>query len=258
LTQPPFHLPTAASIVAIRQDNYRTKTFQLDAHVDAQPGQFMMVWLPRFDEKPFSLVSASPVTFMITAVGPFSTLVHERQVGDRLWIRGPFGNGFHVPPEQKRIVLVGGGYGVAPLYWLAQSQRDRADRVTVIVGARTAADLLYIPQFEQLAAESAGSTLYELIVSTEDGSAGRQGLVTHPLTDLLAAGQVDGLYACGPHGMLAALQSLGRQYRVASQLSWEAYMRCAVGICGACEHEGMVLCMDGPVLAGDADAPEPG
>lgn len=250
LAQPLFRLPTAAPIVTIRQDNYRTKTFTLDAHVNAQPGQFMMAWLPRFDEKPFSLVSASPVTFMITAVGPFSTLVHELQIGDRLWIRGPFGNGFRVPPEQKRIVLVGGGYGVAPLFWLAQSQRGKAEHITLIVGARTAKDLLYVPQFEQLATAPAESTRYELIVTTEDGSAGAQGLVTHPLTDLMAAGQVDGLYACGPHGMLAALQSLGQQHEVPCQLSWEAYMRCALGICGACEHEGTVLCMDGPVLRG--------
>ncbi|MCB0198217.1 MAG: dihydroorotate dehydrogenase electron transfer subunit, partial [Anaerolineae bacterium] len=85
-----FTLPTAARISAIESDNYRTKTFVLDARLDAVPGQFVMAWLPRFDEKPFSLVNADPVTLMITAVGPFTRLVHELQVGDRLWLRGPF------------------------------------------------------------------------------------------------------------------------------------------------------------------------
>ena len=73
-------LPTPARIVSVRDDNYRTKTFVLDARLDAAPGQFVMAWLPRFDEKPFSLVDADPVTLMITAVGPFSRLLHARGV----------------------------------------------------------------------------------------------------------------------------------------------------------------------------------
>ncbi len=70
------------------------------------------------------------------------------------------------------------------------------------------------------------------------------------LRPLLEQGAVDGIFACGPHGMLAALAHLGQRYGVPCQLSWEAYMRCGIGICGACEHEGKVLCMDGPVLRG--------
>ena len=67
---------------------------------------------------------------------------------------------------------------------------------------------------------------------------------------MLAAGAIDGIFACGPHGMLGALEQMGQQYAVPCQLSWEAYMRCGIGICGACEHDGKVLCMDGPVLNG--------
>ena len=85
-------------------------------------------------------------------------------------------------------------------------------------------------------------------MTTEDGSAGRRGLVTVAVEPLLAAGAVDALYACGPHGMLRALKALCRQYGVPGQLSWEAYMRCGIGLCGSCEHEGMLLCVDGPVL----------
>ena len=109
-------LPTSAKIIDIQQENYRTKTFTFDLTLAATPGQFVMVWLPRFDEKPFSLVNANPVTLMITAVGPFSRLLHEKQPGDKVWFRGPFGQGYAVPPAQQRLALVGGGYGVAPLY----------------------------------------------------------------------------------------------------------------------------------------------
>ncbi len=72
--------------------------------------------------------------------------------------------------------------------------------------------------------------------------------MTDALTPLLERGEIDAICACGPHGMLAALERLGREYAVETQLSWEAYMRCGIGICGACEYEGKVLCMDGPVL----------
>ncbi|MCS6826687.1 MAG: hypothetical protein NZ553_08755, partial [Caldilinea sp.] len=100
-----FTLPTPCRIAAIEVDNYRTKTFVFDARLEATPGQFVMAWLPRFDEKPFSLVNADPVTLMITAVGPFTQLVHELQVGDRLWLRGAFGHGFCAFPERQRPAL---------------------------------------------------------------------------------------------------------------------------------------------------------
>lgn len=243
----PFTLPTAVTIADVQTDNYRTKTFVLDAKLDAYPGQFVMAWQPRFDEKPFSLVNADPVTLMITAVGPFSRLMHEKQPGDRVWIRGPFGNGFRVADGQRRLALVGGGYGVAPLLWLARTQADVAESITAIVGARTADDLLYMDRFQAhfSAPRRAPCAIHP---TTEDGSAGQQGLVTHVLEPLLQAGQIDGIFACGPHGMLGALEKLAQQHNLPAQLSWEAYMRCGIGICGACEHDGTVLCLDGPVL----------
>lgn len=248
--QAAFHLPTAVRIQAIQTDNYRTKTFVLDARLAASPGQFVMAWLPRFDEKPFSLVSADPVTLMVTAVGPFTHLLHEKEPGDQLWLRGPFGNGFQVPTQERRLALVGGGYGVAPLHWLARIQAGQAEQITTIIGARTAEDVLYADRFSALVSQQQTSpTAYELIVTTEDASRGVAGRVTDALAPLLAAQAIDGLYACGPHGMLTALETLGKQHGLPTQLSWEAYMRCAIGICGACEREGKVLCMDGPVLA---------
>ena len=243
-----LNLPVPFTIAQVRQDNYRTKTFVFDGRLDAYPGQFVMAWLPRFDEKPFSLVNADPVTLMITAVGPFSRLVHGLGPGDRLWLRGPFGHGYDVPASHTRLALVGGGYGVAPLYWLAVTQLARGASVDAIIGARTAADLLYVDRFRALAAQTTTSRL-NLHLTTEDGSAGLPGRVTDALVPLLAARAVHGVYACGPHGMLAALYAQAAGAAVPTQLSWEAYMRCGIGICGACEHDGKVLCLDGPVLA---------
>lgn len=244
-----YALPHRARILDIQTDNYRTKTFILDAALDAYPGQFVMAWLPRFDEKPFSLVNAQPVTLMITAVGPFSRLMHEKQPGDFVWLRGPFGNGYRVEGERRRIALVGGGYGVAPLHWLARTQLGMAASLTAVIGARTAGDILYAERFEALAGQVASpATGFQTLVTTEDGSRGIHGRVTDALVPLLEQGKIDAICACGPHGMLAALEKLGQEYAVETQLSWEAYMRCGIGICGACEHAGKILCLDGPVL----------
>ena len=242
-------LPVAARIIDIERDNYRTQTFTLEMGLTAYPGQFVMVWIPGFDEKPFSLVSADPVRVMITSVGPFTQLIHELRQGDVLWLRGPFGQGFSAHEDNGRALLVGGGYGVAPLLWLAGQIVGSGGQATVVVGARTVDELLYVDRFLCLA-PSEDSARFEVHVVTDDGSAGDQGMVTDAAAPLLAGGNVDELYACGPHLMLVALREMARAHAVPCQLSWEAYMRCGIGICGACEHEGQVLCLDGPVLRG--------
>lgn len=242
-----YGLPHAARIRQVIDENARTKTFVLDAALAATPGQFIMAWLPGFDEKPFSLANDDPVVITVAWVGPFTTLLHERVAGDRLWLRGPFGHGFEIAGQ--RLLLVAGGYGVAPLDFLARRALARNLQVTVAVGARTADDVLFTTRFADL---DVG-----LHITTEDGSLGRPELVTEAVSPLLAAGKVDTLYACGPHGMLAALDALCRAHRVPAQLSWEAYMRCGIGLCGSCEHGGRLLCVDGPVLNGGAGAPQP-
>lgn len=244
-----IQLPTPFPVISVETDNYRTKTIVIDASLDARPGQFVMAWLPRFDEKPFSLVNADPVTLMITAVGPFTGLLHDLEPGDPLWIRGAFGAGFRLPRPGLRAAFVGGGYGVAPLLWLAQAWRGRLAALTVVVGAGRAADLLYVGRFTGLqGAYAKTGRILNLYTCTEDGSAGAAGRVTDLLAGGLAAGDFDLICACGPHGMLAALDRLGEEYGVPRQLSWEAYMRCGIGICGSCEQDGRVLCLDGPVL----------
>ncbi|NOZ73380.1 MAG: dihydroorotate dehydrogenase electron transfer subunit, partial [Chloroflexi bacterium] len=80
-------------------------------------------------------------------------------------------------------------------------------------------------------------------------SAGEKGLVTDLMAPLLRQSKVDSVFACGPGPMLEAVAALARKHRIPAQLSWEAYMRCGLGLCGSCEHEGRLLCQEGPVLA---------
>jgi dihydroorotate dehydrogenase electron transfer subunit len=237
----------AARVAARTTENPRTVSFELEARMEAVPGQFAMLWIPGMDEKPFSISGADPLMFTVSRVGPFSEALLEREIGDTMWVRGPFGRGFTA--EAGRVLLVGGGYGAAPLHYLARAlqaatpARDpdtRAPAVEVALGARTAAELLFVERFQRLRVP--------VHAATEDGTAGARGRVTEVVAPLLASGRFDRLCACGPEGMLESLEALCTEAGVPAELSFEAYMRCGVGICGACEHGARLVCMDGPVF----------
>jgi len=233
-------LHRAARVVDIVQENHRTRTFTLDMHLpNAYPGQFVMVWLPGINEKPLSLMDNAPVRFTVAAVGPFTRALHQVPVGGRVWVRGPFGRGFTL--HGHHIVVVGGGYGVAPLHFLTRQALNQGMKVTAIIGARMKKDLLFEDRFRALGIPT--------FVTTDDGSYGRQGVVTdllHPLLER-STQKVDEVYACGPEPMLLAVRELCMHYRVPAQLSWVRVMRCGMGICGSCARDGWLVCRDGPV-----------
>lgn len=230
--------PRALRVVRVDSESPRVKTLVLDARVEAQPGQFVMAWLPGYEEKPFSLAESEPVTLTIARVGPFSAALHALKPSEWLWIRGPLGQGFTI--EGRRILLVGGGYGVAPLAFLARVAIMHGVHVTALTAARHVEDVLYADRFRALGVE--------VVVATEDGSAGERGRATEVARRLLSAGSYDALYGCGPEGMLEGLRALAADFGIPVQLSYEAYMRCGIGLCGSCERAGVVLCVEGPVL----------
>ncbi len=237
----PATLPRQVRLVEAGLENGRTRRLVLDLGLAAGPGQFVMAWLPGLDEKPFSLAEANPVTLVVARVGPFSSALHELRPGQRLGIRGPFGHGFSV--RGRHALLAGGGYGAAPLGFLARVLLEAGVGVTVALGAHTAGDLL-TGRFRELGLEAQ--------VATEDGSAGIQGRITPLVERLLRQGGIDTLYACGPNGMLEALEQLSLTSGIPAQLGWEAHMRCGIGICGSCQHGGLLVCRDGPVLPAGA------
>lgn len=245
-----LHLPRSVPIVAVIPESRTVKTFVLDDAIDAQPGQFIMAWLPGIDEKPFSIAWDNPLTITVAAVGPFTRALHQKQVGDRVGWRGPYGRPYRLDPTRPAL-LVGGGYGAAPLYYLATRACTQGLPVTVALGARKADDLIFVRRFEALGVP--------LILATDDGSLGFQGYVTEAVraSGLLEA-QRPAIYACGPEGMLVALHALCMELGLPGQLSVERYMKCGFGLCGQCALDDLLVCTDGPVLtveqlAGKAD-----
>ena len=237
-------LPQAVHITGIASESASVKTLVLGQSLEAAPGQFVMVWLPGLDEKPFSLVQADPVILTVARVGPFSAAVHGLRIGEKLWLRGPLGRPFRLPASPPpssagRILLIGGGYGVAPLHFLARRALETGWEVCMIIGARTAADVIFANRFGSLGAD--------VSVTTEDGSQGLQGLATDAATQLLDRARYQGIYACGPEAMLDAVERLALSRGLVAQLSYERYMRCAIGVCGSCARQGWLVCRDGPV-----------
>jgi dihydroorotate dehydrogenase electron transfer subunit len=242
-----IYLPQALKIIDIRLENAYTKTFVLAGHLAAEPGQFVMAWLPGFEDKPFSLAEANPITLTVAAVGPFSQALHKLAVGDWVWVRGALGRGYRLPPAAtsgESILLIGGGYGVAPLLFLARRALAQGYHVSTIIGARSGLDLILTGEFEALA--------IPLWLTTEDGSVGQKGRVTDAIAGALAQAPAGTktICACGPPGMLAAVAACCAAENIPMQLGWEAHMRCGIGLCGSCEiGEGWLTCLDGPVFS---------
>ena len=230
-------LPRTVRISDIVEETRTIKTFVLDDKMDAQPGQFVMLWLPGVDEKPISIAAPDPLTLTVARVGPFSNALHECKVGDRLSWRGPFGRPFRLDPARPAL-LVGGGYGAAPLYFLAAQAAAQGIATTVALGARRADDLIFVERFQRLGVQ--------LLLATEDGSAGVKGFVTEAITPQLADRPT--LYACGPEGMLVALHTLCHEQGLPGQLGVERYMKCGFGVCGQCALDDILVCTEGPVL----------
>ena len=205
-----------------------------------KPGQFIMVWIPGIDEKPYTISFHSKERFSITieAKGIFSKHAIALEKGDLVGIRGPFGNGFDVKPDVQ-VAIVAGGCGMAPLAPLVEKLDKNA---TLIHGARTKNHILYPDRFNN-----------HRLFCTDDGSFGHKGLVTQVLEQQIALGKhFDRVYTCGPEIMMYHVFKICEANNISCQVSLERYMRCGFGVCGACVCGSRVVCKDGPVFGSAA------
>lgn len=163
----------------------------------------------------------------------------------------PLGTAFGIPTEPVPVLLVGGGYGSAPLFGLAEVLNARGCRVDMLLGASTAGKI-YAPMEGKRAVNS-------LRIYTEDGSMGQMGRVTDPIAGLIADLKIAVVYSCGPMAMLSAINAITDDTEVVHQCAVEESMACGIGICMTCvlpvaDESGSVSmlrsCIDGPVMDG--------
>ena len=235
---------------------------------ELQPGQFVHVRVPALEmsalRRPFSVfdADAGKVTILYKTVGRGTAALNAVRVGDEINVLGPLGHGF--PQKCDGVpLLVGGGYGVAPLHFLAKrmvrscasltSAQETASpfSVKLFIGGRSAVDLLALDKFRALGVE--------VFTATNDGSAGVKGLVTDPLDDELAKlrerGEKFELFACGPDPMLKAVAMRATGTGAKGWISMDRHMICGVGACYACIQKTVRgnsrCCIEGPVFAAE-------
>ncbi len=212
----------------------------------AEPGQFIMVWLPGVDEIPMSISSTHldrMAAITVGKVGEATKTLHKMTKGDLIGVRGPFGNSFK--PVGGRVLIVGGGTGIAPLAFLLERLVATAQNIKCFLGARNRRELLFHSRIRSLLARKVAA---EIKTSTEDGSLGHKGLVTELVEAELTAHSVDMVYACGRESMLLEIFHLAQKHKVPLQVSLERIMRCAIGFCGSCSIGKYRVCADGPIF----------
>lgn len=212
-----------------------------------KPGQFIMIWLPGFDEIPMSILSTHPsglVSVAVREVGEATKLLHKKHEGDFIGVRGPLGNNFQL--KAGSALLIGGGTGIVPLVFLVKELCQVKSRVTFLIGAKTKEELLFHSKIRRLSSTSR----FDVLASTEDGSYGYEGMVTELAKEALEKEHFDIIYGCGKELMLLKIFRLAQKFKTPLQVSLERFMRCAMGLCGSCTIGKYRVCVDGPVFTG--------
>ncbi|UCE39982.1 MAG: dihydroorotate dehydrogenase electron transfer subunit [Candidatus Aminicenantes bacterium] len=226
---------------------------------EAQPGQFIMARpsdsLHPLLRRPISIHSvlddSIEIYFQQTGIG--TTLLGQKEKGDFLDIIGPLGKGFHLESslQGKSVAIIGGGRGIAPLYFLAHRMRNLGAFPRIYYGGRTINDIPLRQKFEE--------EDFEILLSTDDGSFGFKGLVTALFQKSLQEFSPFRIFTCGPEAMMAKIAQIAHDKDISSEFSLEAIMGCGFGACWGCvrklrkenEEEWSKICEEGPVFQGD-------
>jgi dihydroorotate dehydrogenase electron transfer subunit len=245
-----------------REGPYFTLSFAArDIAERARPGQFVEIAVDRphtLLRRPFSIarvsrqgVAAGTVDVVLDAHGPGTEWLAGLEVHDVIDVIGPLGTAFPLPQRKVGCLLVGGGYGTAPLFYLGEQLVRQGLRVDMIVGAASVDRILGTIEAKRLSAS--------VTFTTDDGSYGTRGRVTDVLEDVLRATGAGVVYACGPNPMLRAVSEACVELQVPVQVAVEERMACGIGVCFTCvlpvrrSDGGIAMrrsCVDGPVFNG--------
>ncbi len=217
---------------------------------DMLPGQFVEVRVDNspttFLRRPISISfvdrSRNELWLLVASIGDGTRAMASLAVGSRLNCLLPLGNGFTMPSSaSERVLLVGGGVGVAPLLYMGAEMRRCGCEPTFLLGARRSADLLLLDHFRRYG---------RVFVTTEDGSAGERGFVTNH--SVLQSEHFDRIQTCGPKPMMVAVARYAAAAGIDCEASLENMMACGVGACLCCVEKttegNLCVCKEGPVF----------
>ena len=220
----------------IAKDVYLMK---LSGDADAAPGQFINIKLDGFFlRRPISIcdVCGDETTIIYKTVGSGTEYLSRLSVGEKLDVLSGLGNGFDLSKSGSAPLVIGGGVGVPPMYYLAKCLKNDGKDVTAVLGFNTADEVFGTKEFEALGVKT--------VLATADGSLGEKGFVTDVLPDSYTY-----FYTCGPEPMLKAVYG---KTSTSGQLSFEERMGCGFGACMGCscktKYGNKRICKDGPVL----------
>ena len=182
------------------------------------------------------------ITLLVQRVGEGSNKIADTELNDTLNIIYPLGNGFTLPEDKKQnAILVGGGIGIAPLYYLGKMLKEKGIEPQFLLGGRSKSDLIMLEDFESVG---------KVYITTNDGSLGEEGFVTQH--SIWKEKKFDMIYTCGPKPMMMALTKMARENNIECEVSLENLMACGLGACLCCVEntiEGHVcVCKEGPVI----------
>jgi len=215
----------------------------------AKPGQFLMIWIPRIEEIPMSVMINSKEGYAAVTIRKFgigSTALFDRKKGDLIGLRGPYGNRFILRKKYRKILIIGGGTGLVPLLRLVSFASKEKVRSTIVMGAKTKAEVF----FEKVTRNIIRGNNSSLLVCTDDGSYGIKGTTVTLMGKLVRDESFDCVFTCGPELMMKAVLDISNQNSIPVQASLERYMKCGIGICGSCCLDSSLVCQDGTVFDG--------
>jgi dihydroorotate dehydrogenase electron transfer subunit len=220
----------------------------------ARPGQFVMAGCggDTILHRPFSVhrVDGSQLALLFSVVGKGTSRLSQVKKGDTIDIFGPLGNGFTISPTSKNVLLVAGGMGIAPLYFLTETAAGEGRKVTFITGARTRDFLLPVSLPQKYYEKGLAPAGVNVVGATDDGSEGFKGPATQLVPHYLKG--ADQVFACGPAAMYKSMAKMAELKGKSVQLSLEIMMGCGVGVCYGCTIKTKTglkqVCKDGPVF----------
>lgn len=234
--------------VVLESPSVKTFIFKDSLGSLSKPGQFFMVWIPRKEELPLSIMVSDKknhAAITIRKNGYGSTSLFNKGKGDRIGIRGPYGNSFSFNKSHTKIIFLGGGTGLVPLIRLLYYIKQHQCKFTFILGAKTRSELF----FTDLISKWAKENKIDLLIATEDGSFGTEGYPTDILKDFLMINKdIDIIYTCGPEMMMKKALDLAIKNGIHIEASIERYMKCGIGICSSCCINDKLVCVDGTIF----------